>query len=86
MLSEHKNYQIVFTHGDLRQQNIVVKEGVVTGIIDWELAGRYPEYWEYCRALCVWHWQYDWGDFLSQILRPYYSEYAIYNFVTREAW
>ncbi|KAJ5105243.1 hypothetical protein NUU61_002590 [Penicillium alfredii] len=41
----------VFTHGDVRQDNIMVKldqDGVctVTGIIDWEDSGFYPEYHE----------------------------------------
>ncbi len=30
---------MVFTHGDLNDRNILVKEGQVTGIVDWESAG-----------------------------------------------
>ncbi|KAI1947356.1 hypothetical protein LOZ53_001460 [Ophidiomyces ophidiicola] len=45
----------VFTHGDVRTDNIMVKRDPngcykVTGIIDWELSGFYPEYYE-CTAL-----------------------------------
>lgn len=41
----------VFTHGDIRPANIMVgKENdgtwTVSGIIDWEASGFYPEYWE----------------------------------------
>lgn len=41
----------VFTHGDIRQDNIMVKLSqdngwVVTGLIDWEDSGFYPEYHE----------------------------------------
>lgn len=41
----------VFTHGDVRQGNVLVKLNrdntcVVTGIIDWEDSGFYPEYHE----------------------------------------
>ncbi|KAJ5130282.1 uncharacterized protein N7515_006321 [Penicillium bovifimosum] len=41
----------VFTHGDVRQDNILVKLNqdnvwIVTGIIDWEDSGFYPEYHE----------------------------------------
>ncbi|KAI9702239.1 MAG: hypothetical protein M1820_006171 [Bogoriella megaspora] len=32
----------VFTHGDLNLSNIIVSEGKITGIIDWERAGFYP--------------------------------------------
>ena len=38
----------VFTHGDLCPRNILVNESLrITGIVDWEAAGWYPEYWEY---------------------------------------
>ncbi|TGO17741.1 hypothetical protein BTUL_0015g00770 [Botrytis tulipae] len=36
----------VLTHGDLDGSNIMVKDGHVTGIIDWETAGYLPEWWE----------------------------------------
>ncbi|KAE8332238.1 kinase-like domain-containing protein [Aspergillus sergii] len=44
MLSQNK-HQIVFTHGDLHLANIMVNNGSVTGILDWEFGGWYPEYW-----------------------------------------
>jgi len=45
----------VFTHGDVRTENIMVKRDlgghyIVTGIIDWEDSGFYPAYYE-CTAL-----------------------------------
>ncbi|OJD12983.1 hypothetical protein AJ78_06498 [Emergomyces pasteurianus Ep9510] len=43
----------VFTHGDLKKSNIMVKRGAstensytITGVIDWEDSGFYPEYYE----------------------------------------
>ncbi len=42
----------VSTHGDIAPRNILVDEsGRITGIIDWELAGWYPEYWEYANIM-----------------------------------
>ncbi|KAI0640878.1 kinase-like domain-containing protein [Trametes meyenii] len=41
------NHRIVFTHGDLHGFNIIVKDGRLAGIIDWETAGWLPEYWEH---------------------------------------
>lgn len=35
-----------FTHGDLNAQNIMVKNGRVMAIIDWEMAGFYPVWYE----------------------------------------
>ena len=42
----------LFTHGDVAPRNIMVdKDYRITGIIDWELAGWYPEYWEYANIM-----------------------------------
>lgn len=37
----------VFTHGDLNPSNILVRDDRIVGIIDWEMSGWYPHYWEY---------------------------------------
>jgi aminoglycoside phosphotransferase (APT) family kinase protein len=49
-------HQIVMTHSDIRPQNILVRYTAprtikITGLIDWEVSGAYPEYWEYVKAL-----------------------------------
>lgn len=42
----------LFTHGDVAPRNILVDEDCrITGIVDWELAGWYPEYWEYANIM-----------------------------------
>ncbi len=45
---------ICFTHGDIHLDNIIVEKASesprIVGLIDWGLAGWYPEYWEYCKA------------------------------------
>lgn len=55
-----KGHSIFFTHADLNPRNIIVQQEVqqngkygwrVSGIVDWETAGYYPEYWEYTKAL-----------------------------------
>ncbi|KIJ59287.1 hypothetical protein HYDPIDRAFT_118718 [Hydnomerulius pinastri MD-312] len=40
-------HPIVFTHGDLMPWNIMVHNGHISGIIDWECAGWFPDYYEY---------------------------------------
>lgn len=45
------DYPIVFTHADLAARNIIIRDGRIVAIIDWELAGWYPEYWEYVFAM-----------------------------------
>lgn len=73
------NHQIVFTHRDLRLHNIMVNDGSVSGVLDWEFSGWYPEYWEFSKALYIWKWQNDWTDYLVQILQPSYAEYAVFD-------
>ncbi|KAE8344080.1 hypothetical protein BDV24DRAFT_149327 [Aspergillus arachidicola] len=36
-----------FTHGDLNCQNVLVKDGELAGILDWESVGYFPVWWEY---------------------------------------
>ena len=48
----NKNNQPRFTHGDLNVSNIFVSPGGrLSGLIDWECAGFYPESWEKSKAL-----------------------------------
>lgn len=44
-------YRVRYTHADLSPRNILVDAaaGKITGIIDWEFGGWYPEYWEYTK-------------------------------------
>ena len=50
------DHRIVFTHSDFHPRNIMVIDGPdgcveVSGILDWEWSGFYPEYWEQLKAL-----------------------------------
>jgi aminoglycoside phosphotransferase (APT) family kinase protein len=37
----------VFTHGDIKPKNIIVDgEGKILGLLDWEMSGFLPDYWE----------------------------------------
>ncbi|KAJ7449233.1 kinase-like domain-containing protein [Mycena latifolia] len=53
-----RSYRTVFTHCDLAPRNILIKGTRIVGIVDWEMAGWYPEYWEYTQA------------FFSNLLHP----------------
>ncbi|KAL2130076.1 hypothetical protein VTI74DRAFT_6933 [Chaetomium olivicolor] len=50
----------VLTHGDLTPRNIVVQGNVVTGIVDWERSGFFPEYAEYAFAMMLCHAHEEW--------------------------
>lgn len=72
------DHEIVFTHGDMHPSNILVKDGHVVAILDWEMAGWYPEHWEWCKALFLDRWELDgWYGGLKDWLRPYDLEYGI---------
>ncbi|KAF9466195.1 kinase-like domain-containing protein [Collybia nuda] len=49
-----ENYRLVFTHQDLALRNLMLDKKAQLWIIDWELAGWYPAYFEYaCVASMV---------------------------------
>ena len=55
-------HRIVFTHGDLMHHNILVHNGHLSAILDWEAAGWLPEYWEFTSAARLMRpgsWWYD---------------------------
>ena len=68
---------VVFTHGDVRTANIMVdidQTGIyhVTGIIDWETSGFYPEYFESSKILYLFrlYKEEDWWQYLPPCIAP----------------
>ncbi|RMZ68425.1 kinase subdomain-containing [Pyrenophora seminiperda CCB06] len=67
-----------FTHGDFNPCNVLVHEGRVVGIIDWEFSGWYPPYWEYTSAWFGNIMNTGWHDKLDKILdRPSPEEFKM---------
>jgi hypothetical protein len=60
----------VFTHGDLHPFNILVRDGKIVSIIDWEFSGWYPYYWEYTSIWYGNRLRPSWQDALDQFLEP----------------
>lgn len=77
-------HEIVFTHGDLHMKNILVDDaGKVSGIVDWECAGWYPEYWEYTKAHFTVRVTIRWlADVIQQVFPNYYEELQVENLLT----
>ncbi|GFF32785.1 hypothetical protein IFM58399_03316 [Aspergillus lentulus] len=49
---QQRSHWITFNHGDFKAHNILVdEEEHLSGFLDWESAGWYPEYWEYTTAM-----------------------------------
>lgn len=70
------SHKIVLTHNDLAPRNILVRDGKVVAIVDWELSGFYPEYWEYVKAYYWPNWQTFWiaEGIVDKIVEPYLLE------------
>jgi Ser/Thr protein kinase RdoA (MazF antagonist) len=66
---------VKFTHGDIKHHNILVdEEGHITGLLDWESAGWYPEFWEYTTALRFVPKDFWWYEFLMKAGAQQYLE------------
>ncbi|KAF1921186.1 phosphotransferase enzyme family protein [Ampelomyces quisqualis] len=85
MVDAHK-HGIVFTHGDLRPDNVIVKNGHVTAIIDWEMAGWYPDYWEFVKAFHLEVFTSDWATHILGVLTPYYCEQLMHAKLMSVLW
>lgn len=81
-----KGHQIVFTHGDLRPDNVIVKPDCSVVIIDWGLSGYRPEYWEYFRAMVTIPIKESWDLVTEQYIPPYYIEAAIMTRIAAIMW
>ncbi|GBF65926.1 hypothetical protein TMEN_8644 [Trichophyton mentagrophytes] len=46
-------YRSFFSHADLNFYNIIIERGKLSGIVDWECAGYYPEYWEFTKGIYI---------------------------------
>lgn len=46
-----RQYRSVFTHADLHPSNILIDRGRLSGIVDWECSGFFPEYWEFTKLM-----------------------------------
>ncbi|EEQ87864.1 uncharacterized protein BDCG_02984 [Blastomyces dermatitidis ER-3] len=85
------DHRIVMTHGDLHPRNIMVSKERdqsvrVTGLVDWELGGVYPEYWEFLKSLNTMLpvRRGDWVFFLPHKgMGMYFAEFAIDQFVEK---
>lgn len=79
MKHQRTDHRIVLSHGDLHPDNIMVKDGKITGLIDWELAGWCPEYWDYVKSCYASPKHRDWMDYARDIFPQTYDEELLFH-------
>ena len=84
-----RNHEPVFTHGDLQRKNTIIQPALAeerdrplsevmafhVTLVDWENAGWYPSYWEYCSASWSFRFDDDWPEYLEKAVDPWPVEY-----------
>ncbi|EEH04116.1 conserved hypothetical protein [Histoplasma capsulatum G186AR] len=76
-------HEIVFTHGDLNPRNILAENGKITGIVDWENAGWFPEYWEFTKAHYTVRSLIRWlADVIDRVFERYRDELLVENMLS----
>ncbi|OTA99099.1 hypothetical protein M426DRAFT_68456 [Hypoxylon sp. CI-4A] len=77
--------KVYFTHGDLNRKNIIVSDAPgprkIAAVVDWEQAGWYPEYWEYCKLLISESYAEEWRDagWADKVMTIYEDEFEIFS-------
>lgn len=85
-----RDHTAQFCHGDLQLKNMLLEripaedrkdefasQFRVT-LIDWEAAGWYPEFWDFCISVfCC--FQSDWIDYVDRAMKPYWKEYPLFK-------
>ncbi|KJR89219.1 uncharacterized protein SPSK_06474 [Sporothrix schenckii 1099-18] len=82
------DHKIVMTHNDMDPRNIIVQGSKVVALLDWELSGYFPEYWEYCKAMRRPDWESAWVKerVLEKIMKPYRKEMSVIWNTTEIIW
>jgi len=72
-------HRIVFSHGDLNMRNVIMKGRKLSGIIDWENSGWYPEYWDYTKAHYITKHKRRWLDVVDCVFAAFGDHKAEYE-------
>ena len=77
-----RDHAAQFCHGDLQLKNMLLERIPVEErkdefasqfrltLIDWEAAGFYPEFWDFCLSVFC-SWRSDWIDYVDRAMKPY---------------
>ena len=74
-LGPRPSEELVFTHGDYCLPNIIVKEGGLSGVIDWDYAGLADPYADL--ASCAWSLGYNYKEDADNLIPLFYETYGV---------
>jgi Phosphotransferase enzyme family len=74
-----QKHRIVLTHGNLLPHNIIMQGPKIVALVNWELSGFYPEYWEYVKSYFYRDWESPWFSegLVDKVLDPYPLELGL---------
>lgn len=95
-----RDHACTFTHADFQRKNIIVRSCSNTfdehdssevatfhvTLVDWELSGWYPSYWEFCAASWAFRFDDDWPEYIEKIMDPWPVEYAWLKLMRDSLW
>ncbi|OBS19984.1 hypothetical protein FPOA_11707 [Fusarium poae] len=84
-VAHESGHKIVFTHGDINMRNILMHNGRISGIVDWENAGWFPDYWEYTKALFVTRVHRRWLRIMDRVF-PVFGDFKDDLAIERQLW
>ncbi|KAI9811976.1 MAG: hypothetical protein M1832_000641 [Thelocarpon impressellum] len=78
------DHRLVFSHGDLGQQNVIVRDARIVALVDWQHSGWYPEHWDFLKFFSCLGRGSDWFELASVIFpETYFDELLLYQFLKR---
>ncbi|KAF5614796.1 kinase-like domain protein [Fusarium sp. NRRL 52700] len=78
-------HNIVFTHSDINMRNVLIHNGRISGIVDWENSGWFPDYWEYTKAHYVTKLNKRWLAVVDQVFETF-GDFRIDLEIERRSW
>ena len=78
-----EKYRLVFTHGDFLPRNLIIDHSGRIWVVDWELAGWYPDFLEYAYIRADAHRApSDWVAQVLEFFPDYQREYEKFKGLT----
>lgn len=73
------DHAVHFSHCDFVPGNILVRDGQVVALLDWEDAGYYPEYWDFVKTFKASGQRATWHNYVEEIFPQCYETEYIHD-------